>query len=161
MIREGETYALPRDWDRARSLAYWFTPGRSVFVAEDQGAVLGTYFLQANKDGGGSHVANCGYVTAPAVRGRGHAVVQELVVRVRGIPQVAAGHVGEAQVEHVQRQFAAGAVEQGQVDAGCCEHQQQEDGQHPQIVEWIVRTQPGSSHGETIDPTFEAGPGSF
>lgn len=71
MIREGETYALPSDWGRERALAYWFTPGRSVFVAEDQGTVVGTYFLQANKEGGGSHVANCGYVTAPAARGRG------------------------------------------------------------------------------------------
>lgn len=71
VIREGETYAIPRDWDRAQALAYWFNPVRSVFVAEDDGVVLGTYFLQPNKEGGGAHVANCGYMTAPAARGRG------------------------------------------------------------------------------------------
>ena len=33
--------------------------------------VLGTYFLKANQQGGGAHVANCGYVTAAAAQGRG------------------------------------------------------------------------------------------
>ena len=33
--------------------------------------MLGTYFLRANQQGGGAHVANCGYVTASAAQGRG------------------------------------------------------------------------------------------
>ena len=33
--------------------------------------MLGTYILRANQPGGGSHVANCGYVTAPFATGRG------------------------------------------------------------------------------------------
>jgi ribosomal protein S18 acetylase RimI-like enzyme len=33
--------------------------------------VLGTYFLRANQKGGGSHVANCGYITAARATGRG------------------------------------------------------------------------------------------
>jgi GNAT superfamily N-acetyltransferase len=41
-----------------------------VFVAEEDGEIVGTYFLQANQKGGGAHVANCGYVTA-AAQGRG------------------------------------------------------------------------------------------
>jgi ribosomal protein S18 acetylase RimI-like enzyme len=40
-------------------------------VAEDGGRILGSYFLRANQPGGGAHVANCGYVTAPAAQGRG------------------------------------------------------------------------------------------
>jgi len=32
---------------------------------------LGTYFLKANQQGGGSHVANCGYVTSVEAQGRG------------------------------------------------------------------------------------------
>jgi ribosomal protein S18 acetylase RimI-like enzyme len=47
------------------------SPGHEVFVAEENGIVLGTYFLQANQRGGGAHVANCGYITAPASTGRG------------------------------------------------------------------------------------------
>ncbi len=70
-IRGGETYALPRDIDRAGALAYWCAPDHVVFVAEAEGRVAGTYFLCANRPGGGDHVANCGYVTAPWAGGRG------------------------------------------------------------------------------------------
>ena len=71
MIRAGETYALPRDLGRGEALAYWLAPGHEVFVAEGDGAVVGTYYLHANQRGGGAHVANCGYVTAPGATGRG------------------------------------------------------------------------------------------
>ncbi|MBV8809159.1 MAG: GNAT family N-acetyltransferase [Acidobacteriaceae bacterium] len=71
VIRAGDTYALPRDMDRNDALAYWFGPGNEVFVAENEGQVNGTYILRANQRGGGSHVANCGYVTASAAFGRG------------------------------------------------------------------------------------------
>ena len=36
-----------------------------MFVAEDAGTIVGTYYLRANNRGGGAHVANCGYVVAP------------------------------------------------------------------------------------------------
>ena len=32
---------------------------------------MGSYYLRANQQGGGSHVANCGYATSVAARGRG------------------------------------------------------------------------------------------
>lgn len=67
----GETYPLPRDMDRESALAYWFSPGHEVFVTEDRGEIVGTYFLKANQKGGGAHVANCGYMTAPHATGRG------------------------------------------------------------------------------------------
>lgn len=70
-IREGETYPLPRDLSREDGLAYWWTKGHEVFVAEESGDIFGTYYLRANTGGGGAHVANCGYVTAPEARGRG------------------------------------------------------------------------------------------
>jgi ribosomal protein S18 acetylase RimI-like enzyme len=69
-IRAGETYPLPRDMDRTAALGYWFTPGHNVFVAEDD-TIIGTYYLRANQCGAGAHVANCGYMVAPGVRGRG------------------------------------------------------------------------------------------
>jgi len=70
-IRAGETYALPRDMSRAAALSYWNSPGHEVFVAEQDGKVLGTYYMRANQQGGGSHVANCGYMTAAEASGRG------------------------------------------------------------------------------------------
>jgi ribosomal protein S18 acetylase RimI-like enzyme len=71
MIRAGETYPLPRGMSRDEALAYWFAPEHEVFVGEEGGAVVGTYYLRPNQKGGGSHVANCGYVTAVSASGRG------------------------------------------------------------------------------------------
>ena len=71
VIRAGETYALPRNWTRAQALAYWHAPVHTVFVVEDAGTIVGTYYLRANQQGGGAHVANCAYVTATHARGRG------------------------------------------------------------------------------------------
>ena len=71
IIRAGETYTLPQDMNRQDALAYWHEPGHDVFVAEENGEILGTYFLRANQKGGGAHVANCSYITAPWASGRG------------------------------------------------------------------------------------------
>jgi ribosomal protein S18 acetylase RimI-like enzyme len=71
ILQAGATYPLPRDMGRQDALAYWFTDGHEVFVAEEDGAILGTYFLKANQKGGGSHVANCGYMTAREATGCG------------------------------------------------------------------------------------------
>jgi L-amino acid N-acyltransferase YncA len=70
-IRAGETYTLPTDLQRHEALAHWFMAGHDVFVAEETGSIVGTYFLRPNQSGGGSHVANCGYITAPWATGRG------------------------------------------------------------------------------------------
>lgn len=70
-IRAGDTYALDRDMGEEQALAYWFGADKEVFVAEVEGAVLGTYYLRANQAGGGAHVCNCGYMTAAAATGRG------------------------------------------------------------------------------------------
>jgi ribosomal protein S18 acetylase RimI-like enzyme len=70
-IRAGETYTLSVDMTRTDAIAYWFAVQHEVFVAEQDAQVVGTYFLQPNHHGGGSHVANCGYITAPWATGRG------------------------------------------------------------------------------------------
>jgi ribosomal protein S18 acetylase RimI-like enzyme len=71
VLRAGETYTLPRGIAEREALAYWLSPEHEVFVAEDEGQVLGTYYLRANQKGGGAHVANCGYVTVPWASGQG------------------------------------------------------------------------------------------
>jgi ribosomal protein S18 acetylase RimI-like enzyme len=71
VIRAGETYALDRDLTREQALAYWFSDGHEVFVADDGGQIAGTYFLHPNQKGAGSHIANCGYITAAAASGKG------------------------------------------------------------------------------------------
>ena len=70
-IRAGETYTLSMDMSRADAIAYWFAAQHEVFVVEENNQTLGTYFIQPNHQGGGAHVANCGYITAPWATGRG------------------------------------------------------------------------------------------
>ncbi len=71
VIAAGETYALPRDMTREQALAYWLADDRETFVAEENGRIVGTYYLRANQMGGGGHIANCGYMTAQGETGRG------------------------------------------------------------------------------------------
>jgi ribosomal protein S18 acetylase RimI-like enzyme len=86
IIRAGETYALPRDLDKQAAIAYWLSAEHEVLVAEENGAIVGTYFLQANHLGGGAHVANCGYMTAASATGRGvaRAMCEHSLGRARG-----------------------------------------------------------------------------
>jgi ribosomal protein S18 acetylase RimI-like enzyme len=71
IIREGSTYALPTDMSEEAGMKYWCAPAHEVFVAVSQGEIVGTYFMRPNQAGGGGHVANCGYMTAPWAVGRG------------------------------------------------------------------------------------------
>jgi ribosomal protein S18 acetylase RimI-like enzyme len=71
VIRGGDTYTLPADMNSEDALAYWNSPGHEVFLAEENDEIVGTYVLRANQKGGGAHVANCGYMTAPWATGRG------------------------------------------------------------------------------------------
>ena len=70
IIRAADVYTLPREMAREDALAYWFSTSHEVFVAKEEDEVVGTYYLRANQRVG-SHVANCGYATAPAATGRG------------------------------------------------------------------------------------------
>lgn len=77
VFRAGETYAVPRDISEDVAKKKWTEPPASAFVAENEATadVLGTYYLRANFEGAGAHVANCGYVVSPAARGRGVATM--------------------------------------------------------------------------------------
>jgi ribosomal protein S18 acetylase RimI-like enzyme len=71
VIAAGETYTLPRDMSREAALAYWMGDDKETFVALSDEEIVGTYYLRPNQQGGGAHVANCGYMTAAAAAGQG------------------------------------------------------------------------------------------
>jgi ribosomal protein S18 acetylase RimI-like enzyme len=52
-------------------LAYWTGPDRQTFVADQDGEIVGTYYVRGNQLGGGAHVANSAYMTAGHACGRG------------------------------------------------------------------------------------------
>ena len=67
----GETYAYPRDITKSEAARLWIDEPRHTYVFEEQGRVLGTYYIVTNHCGPGDHVCNCGYMVSPAARGRG------------------------------------------------------------------------------------------
>jgi ribosomal protein S18 acetylase RimI-like enzyme len=85
VVRDGETFALPHDMSRDEGLAYWFAPANETFVAQENGEILGSYFIRANQAGGGDHVANCGYMTRTTTRGSGvaRAMLEHSLARAR------------------------------------------------------------------------------
>jgi GNAT superfamily N-acetyltransferase len=70
-IEAGDSFTADPDGGRAGAFAYWRPPGAANFVAEVGDRILGTSYLKPNHTGGGAHVANAGYCTAPEARGRG------------------------------------------------------------------------------------------
>ena len=70
-IAAGETNAIDRNTTEAEGYAYWLGADNEVFVAEEGGTILGTYYIRPNQGGGGRHVCNGGYITSADARGRG------------------------------------------------------------------------------------------
>jgi len=71
VIRAGDTYTIEPGLTREAVRALWMDTPRATYVAEIAGEVQGTYTIKTNQPGGGAHVCNCGYMVAPAARGRG------------------------------------------------------------------------------------------
>jgi ribosomal protein S18 acetylase RimI-like enzyme len=75
VVAAGDTYALDPNISREDALAYWFAPGTHTYVAEGDAVgarqILGTYILRSNQSGGGSHVANAGFMVSARARGQG------------------------------------------------------------------------------------------
>lgn len=71
IVSVGETYAYPRNTSKEQALKIWIDTPRITYVFEEEGKVLGTYYLKTNQPGSGDHVCNCGYMVSTAARGRG------------------------------------------------------------------------------------------
>lgn len=71
VIRAGETYTLDRDMTEEQAFAYWMGSDKETFVAEEDGIILGTYYMRPNQAGGGHHVRNCGFMVSAAATGHG------------------------------------------------------------------------------------------
>ncbi len=71
VIATGETYVFSPDTPEDEMITYWFSPEKYVYVAEEDGKILGTYWIKPNQPGLGSHVCNAAYMVAPAAAGKG------------------------------------------------------------------------------------------
>jgi len=74
VVSAGDTYAFSPDMGETEARHAWMPePARRrlTYVAEREGVVVGTAYLQPNQAGPGDHVANAGWMVAPASAGRG------------------------------------------------------------------------------------------
>ena len=72
VVADGDTYALDPKIAREDALAYWLAPGTHTYVAQQPAiGIAGTYILRPNQSGGGSHVANAGFMVSASARGQG------------------------------------------------------------------------------------------
>lgn len=72
VFRAGETYSFPRTIAESDARQAWIALPAATFVATDEnGKILGTYYIKPNQPGQGAHVCNCGYVTVKEARGKG------------------------------------------------------------------------------------------
>ncbi|WP_293268554.1 GNAT family N-acetyltransferase [Neptunomonas sp.] len=71
IVKAQETYAFEPDMSYEDTFHLWCKTPLKSFVLEENGKVLGTYFLKANAQGPGNHICNCGYMVNEHARGKG------------------------------------------------------------------------------------------
>jgi GNAT superfamily N-acetyltransferase len=69
----GDTFAYDPGMDEAEARAIWLVgpPGRTTVAVGDDGAVVGSANMYANRPGPGAHVASGSFIVDPARQGRG------------------------------------------------------------------------------------------
>lgn len=72
-IEAQEYITVDKDAPDNICISYWFgdKPSGEVWVLEEDGEILGSYYQRPNHYGLGGHIANGGYIVAPAARGKG------------------------------------------------------------------------------------------
>ncbi len=76
IIQSQETYAFRPDMTQEEAYALWVTSTSKSFIYENDGEILGTYYIKPNAMGPSDHICNCGYMVSENARGRG--VAREL-----------------------------------------------------------------------------------
>ena len=71
VIKAQETYAFDPTMSIEDAYQLWCVTPTKTFVYEDDGQILGSYYIKPNAMGPGNHVCNCGYMVDDAARGKG------------------------------------------------------------------------------------------
>ena len=84
-IAPGEVFVYDPNTPREEAIAYWFAKGTRTYVAEQNGKIVGSYILRANRPGLGDHVSNAGFMVDPAARrlGVGRAMGEHALAEAR------------------------------------------------------------------------------
>lgn len=68
VIRRGDTFAYALDTTPEQGFVIWMETPVATYVAEREGAIVGSYVLRRNQPGRGAHVANAGYMVSGSQR---------------------------------------------------------------------------------------------
>lgn len=71
IIRSGETYVFDPNSSREKMLDYWLADDKQTYVADQEGEIVGTFYLKTNQPDRGSHVVNAGFLVSPESSGKG------------------------------------------------------------------------------------------
>ena len=72
VFRAGETYAYSPEITEEGAHKVWIELPQETYVTVDEdGRIVGTYYIKPNQPGLGAHVCNCGYIVAEKSRGKG------------------------------------------------------------------------------------------
>ena len=71
VVRPGTSYVFKEDTSYDDAFLYWFGPGVTAYVAEDNGQIVAMYKLIANQRDRGAHVANASFMVHPGCSGKG------------------------------------------------------------------------------------------
>ena len=66
-----DTYPYPPGLTSGEAHAIWMAATHTVFVAEDDGEIVGTAYLKPNIPGLGDHICNAGWMIHPLHQGKG------------------------------------------------------------------------------------------
>ncbi|MDG1995369.1 MAG: GNAT family N-acetyltransferase [Emcibacteraceae bacterium] len=68
IVSQGDTYAYSSETPKQEAFFIWLKRTKKTFVYEQDGKILGTYFITTNYT---DHVCNCGYMVSSEARGKG------------------------------------------------------------------------------------------
>ena len=71
VVADGATYIFAGDTSYGDAFTFWFGPGASSYVVEEDGKVVGMYKFVANYRDRGSHVPNGAFMVDPKHSGKG------------------------------------------------------------------------------------------
>lgn len=67
----GEVFAYDEQTTEEVARKLWVEAPAVAYIADENGTIIGTYYVRPNQPGRGDHVANAGYMVVRAARGRG------------------------------------------------------------------------------------------
>jgi L-amino acid N-acyltransferase YncA len=73
IVAAGESFPYDPEMGEGTARASWMVgpPGRTVVAVADDGTVIGSANMYANREGGGAHIASASFMVDPAHHGRG------------------------------------------------------------------------------------------